>query len=334
MTTAESARNSICLAVCTHDRPDMLARALRSLTEQPADEILVVDNAPSDGRTEALLATEFPGVRYVREPIAGLNFARNRALAETKQDIVAFIDDDAVADPAWAQSLKAAFDENPGIGLCTGRVLPLMLETDAQRLFEAQGGFDRGAARMRMPEDARRLRMHGLRVPLIAWSIAIGVGANMAVRRKVAEDIGGFDTALDLGSALPGGGDVDAIWRVLAAGRGVVYEPQAIVHHEHRRDMDHVKAQILGHRRSEIAFLAKSARRAPWGTAAGIYAFLAWRLMKPGLRIVKRATTGEDPLPLAFLWPLWSETWRGLTTYSEAVRIARGRAAARPQPAP
>jgi len=331
---AETRRSSICLAICTHDRTELLARALQSLAGQAADEILVVDNAPSDDRTEALLRANFPQVRYVREPVAGLNFARNRALAESLQEIVAFMDDDAVADPDWAEHLRAAFDQSPDIGLCTGRVLPLVLETDAQRLFEAQGGFDRGAVPISMPRDAARLRMHGLRVPLIAWSIAIGVGANMAVRRDVANRIGGFDPALDLGSALPGGGDVDAIWRVLASGHEVFYEPRAKVHHEHRREMDLVKAQILGHRRSEIAFLAKSARQAPLGTAIGIYAFLAWRLMKPGLRIVNRATTGEDPLPVPFLWHLWGETWRGLTTYSQALGIAQGRTAAKTASSP
>lgn len=320
--------NAICVVICTHDRTDLLGRALRSLVAQPVDEILVVDNAPSDEGTKELVQKDFPRVRYVREAVPGLNFARNRAAVETDCDILAFIDDDAVADPDWARHLLAAFAGNPAVGLCTGRVLPLMLETDGQRLFEAQGGFDRGPEVIRMPEDARRLRMHGLPVPLVAWSIAIGVGANMAIRRNVIADIDGFDIALDLGRVLPGGGDVDAIWRVLASGRAVHYEPQAIVQHEHRRDIAQVEAQILGHRRAEIAFLAKSARQAPWGTAIGIYAFLIWRLLKPGLRIVGRATTGDDPLPTKFLWHLWRETWRGLTTYSEALEIARSRVAA------
>jgi GT2 family glycosyltransferase len=328
----KSSNHSICAVICTRDRTDMLQRALKSLLPQPLDELLVVDNAPSDGRTEAMVRREFPGVRYVRESAPGLNFARNSAVAETARDIIAFIDDDAVAEPGWARHLVAAFDASPELGICTGRVLPLILETEAQRLFESQGGFDRGPERILMPGDARRRRMHGVCVPLIAWSIAIGVGANMAIKKDVAADIGGFDTALDHGSVLPGGGDVDAIWRVLASGRQVVYEPRALVLHEHRREMERVHAQILGHRRAEIAFLAKSARAAPPRAAAGIYAFLAWRLVKPGLRMLNRAMTGRDPLPIDLLWRLWRESWRGLTTYQQSLAIARGSLAANSSP--
>src|SRR5690606_40613366 len=76
--------SDVCSSDLTHDRPDLLKRALASLValDPPAGEVLIVDNAPSDRRTHDLVAHEFPGVRYVREDVAGLDFARNRALTE------------------------------------------------------------------------------------------------------------------------------------------------------------------------------------------------------------------------------------------------------------
>src|SRR5262249_11056668 len=80
---------SLTAVVCTHDRPELLARCLDSLValrergaaKAPELEILVVDNAPSDDAARDA-ASQRPRVRYVREPITGLDFARNRGLAE------------------------------------------------------------------------------------------------------------------------------------------------------------------------------------------------------------------------------------------------------------
>ena len=102
---------SLTIAICTHDRPALLERALESVVGQVAapDEILVVDNAPSRDVTRQLVRGRFPAVRYVAEPVPGLDFARNRALAEAHGDIVCFLDDDAVAAPDWADALRRNF---------------------------------------------------------------------------------------------------------------------------------------------------------------------------------------------------------------------------------
>lgn len=65
----------------------------------------------------------------------------------------------------------------------------------------------------------------------------MGVGANMAFRRRVLEQLGGFDTALDVGTPSHGAGDLDMFHRALLSGATVRYEPVALVWHQHRRDM-------------------------------------------------------------------------------------------------
>ena len=316
-------------AVCTHARPAQLARALDSLLAQRAApaEILVVDNAPPDDATRTLVTQRYPGVRYLREPVQGLDFARNRALADAVGDVVAFIDDDAVAAENWTGALAAVFAADPNVAVCTGRVEPLGRDTEGERLFEANGGFSRGLGRVRLPADAAR-PLHGRPAPLIAWAVSVGSGCSYAVRRETATALGGFDEALDLGAALPGGGDHDFLWRALQAGHSVVYEPAALAWHEHRPAAEGVHAQVVGHQRALLAFLSKHVVGGGTGPRGPLAWYLAWRLLKPGVRLVRRAV-GRDPLPVPVLARMWWNCWAGLVAYPRARRLARARREAR-----
>ena len=301
--------------ICTRHRTTQLERALHSLQaqRQPASEILVIDNAPQDDATARLIADRFPGVRYVREPRIGLDVARNRALREARHDLVAFLDDDAVAEAKWSMNIRQAFERDPAVAICTGRVEPLALDTDAQKLFEANGGFSRGMTRIRLPKDAGR-PLHGRRAPLIAWAVSVGNGASFAVRRRTILALGGFDEALDRGETLPGGGDLDIFWRVLQAGHGLVYEPAVLAWHEHRRELAEVARQLAGHQRAVTAFLLKSLKTGAGGQRLSVFAFLVWRLLKPGVRLVRRMA-GRDPLPAWILRRMAAAAVGGLWAY-------------------
>jgi GT2 family glycosyltransferase len=315
----------VTVAVCTRGRPVQLARALESLLGQrpAAAEILVVDNAPPDDRTRVLLAERFGGVRYLLEPVQGLDFARNRALGSAAGTVVAFLDDDAIADAGWAGALAAVFAADTSVAVCTGRVEALGRDTEGERLFEANGGFSRGLERIRLPADQAR-PLHGKPAPLIAWAVSIGSGCSYAVRRSAALELGGFDEALDLGAALPGGGDHDLLWRALQAGHSVVYEPAAVAWHEHRPSGEGVHAQVVGHQRALLAFLGKHLLDREGHARGPLAGYVAWRLLKPGLRLARRAL-GRDPLPAAVLARMWWNCWAGLVAYPGARRLARSR---------
>jgi GT2 family glycosyltransferase len=152
----------------------------------------------------------------------------------------------------------------------------------------------------------------------------MGSGVSFAVRREWALEIGGFDDALDLGPFLPGGGDHDMLWRMLEAGREAIYEPAALALHEHRREREDAHRQIIGHQRALAAMLAKSLGTSRGRRRAGIALFLAWRLVKPGARIVRRAFR-RDPLPAAALLDMWVNCWQGACGYARCVEIARAR---------
>jgi GT2 family glycosyltransferase len=253
---------SCTVAVCTHDRPELLAACLASLERAIADaggevELLVVDNAPSDDRSAEVVAAS-PTARRVVEPRPGLDFARNRALAEATGELIAFVDDDVEVEVQWLRAIRRALADDPAAGGCTGLVLPWELVSDAQVRFERRGGFGRGFERLRRPGGSDP---HD---PLYPFGAGIfGAGCNMAFRRSVLQELGGFDEALDTGRPLPGGGDIDMFFRVVRSGWPMLYEPAAAVRHKHRRDHASLRRQYRSWGTGLMAFLVKTAKERP-----------------------------------------------------------------------
>jgi glycosyltransferase involved in cell wall biosynthesis len=247
------------IAVCTRDRSDRLARCLESLPRN-VHEILVIDNAPSDDRTRALVAAK-AHVRYIREPKPGLDFARNRALREATGELLAFVDDDVIVDPEWLPGLIEAWRDNPDAAAVTGLILPLELETEAQIAFEQLGGFRGGTANEFDKIRWGKALPGSLQYPCDAG--VFGTGANMTFRRHVLAELGGFDNALDTGAPLPGGGDLDIFYRIIRAGHVIAYEPRCLVFHEHRRGGDALRRQYWSWGIGFMAFAAKSFRTDP-----------------------------------------------------------------------
>jgi GT2 family glycosyltransferase len=321
-------------AICTHAGGARIGPALRSLLEQSdrPEEILVLDNAPPDSGTSNFVRTRFPGVRYEVEPVPGLDFARNAALERATQPIVAFLDDDAVAGDDWIGKVRRAFGANPKLAACCCRVMALRVDTAGRRLFEANGGLDRGPDPVLLPRDAGRA-LNGFGGSLVAWATRIAVGCGMSVRRREALELGGFDPALDLGAALPGGGDCDFIWRAVVAGHQAAYFPDVIIKHDHREEREAAERQIIGHSQALVALLTKIVGASSGAERRSALAFLGWRLVKPGVRLVK-GFAGNDPLPARVLLRMWWASWTGLTAYGTARRAADQRRIAFGPPTP
>jgi glycosyltransferase involved in cell wall biosynthesis len=264
---------SVTVAVCTKDRPELVARLLDSLDRmEPVAaslEVLIVDNAPVDARTRELVEKR-KGVRYVVEPRPGLDFARNRAVQEAGTDLLAFLDDDVTADRTWLAGLMEAWAENPDAAAFTGLVLPYELETEAQILFERRGGFQRGFDKIRYG------RAHPTNRHYPCGAGDFGAGANMAFRLDVLRALGGFDEALDTGAPLPGGGDLDIFFRVVRGGHVLVYEPRYLVFHQHRRELKALRRQYESWGRGFMAYVAKSYEQADPAQRAQFRGLVLW----------------------------------------------------------
>ena len=293
---------SLTVAICTKDRIDNLSRCLHSLLKLPPSnlEILVVDNAPSDEQTKELVSS-LPQVRYVCEPKAGLDFARNRAVTEATGELLAFLDDDVVADRNWLKGLQEAWGENPDAGAFTGLVLPYELNTEAQVIFEQRGGFRRGFEKIRYGKVLPGNRLYPCGAGIF------GAGCNMAFRREVLLKLGGFDEALDTGATLPGGGDLDIFYRVVRAGYPLIYEPQYLVFHQHRQEMAKLRRQYWSWGLGFMAFVVKSYQTDAVKRVQLLQ--MIWWWFGYQARQAIQSITGQSTLPL---YMVVAELWGGI----------------------
>src|SRR5262249_25832516 len=112
----------VSVVVNTYNRGESLRQTLRSFRHQTYDRFEgVVVNGPSTDGTAAVLA-EFAGaVRAYDCPAPHLSRSRNLGIEHAAGDVVAFIDDDAIPEPDWIESLVAAYDE-PRVGGAGGIV--------------------------------------------------------------------------------------------------------------------------------------------------------------------------------------------------------------------
>ena len=249
----------VSIIIATHNRAQSLKMGLNSLAEleYPHYEVIVVDNAPRDAETFDLLRRDYPAVHYVREETPGLALAHNSGLAEARGDIVAFTDDDVQVDPQWLGALVAGFavqsENDIEVGCVTGMITPAELETPAQVWLEQYGGFSKGF-------EQRIFDLHHHRPPSPLYPYTAGVfgsGANMAFKREALARLGGFDPALGAGSKGVGGDDLAAFFDVVSRGYALVYQPEAVVRHRHRRDYAGLQRTAYGYGVGLSAFLTK-----------------------------------------------------------------------------
>jgi glycosyltransferase involved in cell wall biosynthesis/GT2 family glycosyltransferase len=251
----------VSVVIPTKDRPESAARTVKGIfaSSYPRSrfEVIVVDNASGDDATFGPEDVEAPAdarLRILREPNPGGSNARNRGLAEASGEIVVCADDDVDVDESWLARMVQPISVDERVSGVAGLTAPRELETPSQLWFEGFGGFMRGFERRvydiaEPPPDK----------PLFPFTIGdLGSGQNMAFRRSVLLELGGFDPALGTATVALGGEDLDAMFRVLLAGNRVVYEPAAIVRHEHQRAYEQFQRRVWGYGVGLTSCLTKS----------------------------------------------------------------------------
>jgi len=226
-------RPRISAIICTYRNPDLLEGAIASLLNQRLSpdryEIIVVDNNSGDHTSE--VARRFsrdtsPSVRYVLEPQQGLSHARNRGVEAARGDIVAFIDDDAEADPGWLSALLEAYDKHQEVWAAGGRIAP-MWHTDERPTWWTEEY-----------EGSLSLLDWGDQPRALTWPERI-LGTNCSFRKEVFQQVGHFDPQLGRrGRALLGHEETELQQRIHLDNKIVFYTPRAKVRH-------HVPAERL-----------------------------------------------------------------------------------------
>lgn len=238
---------SVTVVVCTRDRPRELERCLSALADQRyADfDVLVVDNGGGDGVTESCRAR---GVSSIREPQPGLTRARNLGARAARGDIVAYIDDDALAEPEWLAALVREF-EDPRVAAVAGRT----------RYMKARGDSLEMTGEVAPHEGRKRDRLIVDRTTRGWFTLAcfggIGDGNTMAFRRSVLTSAVRFDERIGRGRLIDGGDEHVAFMSLIADGYRVAHAPDAVVRHPAPGTAPAERAKRRRDLRSSIAYL-------------------------------------------------------------------------------
>ena len=221
MTRAPTSEPFVSVIVPVRDGEPTIEGCLDAIlaTDFPAErrEILVVDNGSSDG-SPALIQSR--PVRYLREPKRGVSNARNRGIAESTGEILAFVDADCLVEPQWLTELVRPF-EDPEVGSVAGDLQHVPAKTAAER-------------------QAARLLGNWQRFAFNS-NPAYPITANAAYRRDVLERIGTFDPHMTRAQ------DVELGLRFQErSGRRLAYAETATARHRNRTTQRGFFRQQLG----------------------------------------------------------------------------------------
>jgi len=216
----------ISVIICTFNRADTIKSTIQSLLTQALSnneyEIIIVDNGSTDHTRSAVEELQQKGVShlfYVSEVRQGLSIARNKGILLSKGEVLAFIDDDAIAHKEWLASIAETF-------ATTERV-------------DAMGGPIEPYGALRLPSwFPGRLTSHLSIIdygkePIFLKYPRYPFGTNMAFRRSVFEKVGLFDEQLGrIGlTSFQTGEETDLFFRIEQSGGVIYYKPSAVVYH-------------------------------------------------------------------------------------------------------
>ena len=215
---------TVTVIVCSHtlDRLQNLRAAVESVhaqTRAPAQTIVVIDG---DEELERRARSQLDGVEVVRNGHKpGLSGARQSGAELARGSILAFLDDDAVADTDWLERLAAVYLDPMVLGV-GGSIEPAW-EQPPPRWFPPEFNWVVGCSYPGMPLSAERVRNV--------------IGANMSMRAAVLAHVGAFDSRLGRAAragALSGSAEETELCiraARLYPGHYWIYEPRARVVH-------------------------------------------------------------------------------------------------------
>jgi len=206
---------SISVVVCSYNGARTMDETCRGLhaVDYPDFEVIVVDDGSTDDTAAIAASHDF---RVISTTNRGLSAARNTGWRAARGEIVVYLDDDATPDPDWLRFLAHTF-----------------LTTD----HAAAGGPNVPPHDSGLVESCVAAAPGGPIHVLVSDTEAEHVpGCNLAIRRSVLEELGGFDPQFRVA-----GDDVDMCWRIIESGRTIGYSPAALVWHRRR---DTVKAYL------------------------------------------------------------------------------------------
>ena len=187
-------------------------------SDSPDEEVILVDNASSDGSLEYVRA-EFPWVKVIAlQENCGFAEANNIGAKVASGRYLAFLNNDTVVSPQWLKALIDVLSSDPTVGAAGSKLLlynkPGKLNSAGANITFNGGGYDIGFG----DKDAKQYNIPGPRGAVCA--------ASMLVRRDEFLALGGFDPMYFMYFE-----DIDLCWQYWLSGQKVLYVPDSIVSH-------------------------------------------------------------------------------------------------------
>jgi GT2 family glycosyltransferase len=207
------------VAVVTYQRPEYVQRCLDHLLAQTVspNEIIVVDSSDDDA-TARLVRERFPSVTYevCKAGRGSTATARNIAYQQTKGDVLAFVDDDAFAEPQWLERLLLLYDD-PTVGGVGGR-----------QIRTVPGELDEGKDAIGLLLPNGTVTGNFAADPGHPVEVDHLLGANMSFRRSAIDQVGGIRDGYR-GTCLRE--ETDLCLHISAVGYRLIFTPDAVVEH-------------------------------------------------------------------------------------------------------
>lgn len=210
------------VVIASFRRYDVLPDAIDSVLSQQRLardhlEIIVVDNTPAGERQIVRNADQCD--RFITEDISGLSRARNIGIQASRAELIAFLDDDAIASSTWASEAVELLESNPHWDVIGGRILAKYPENNKPVWINAK--LEEFLSCIDWPVDQPTAMVDGV------WI----AGANMVFRRRVFERGIGFDERLGRnGSSSLLSNDETKLFEAIGKDR-IYYVPQMAVDH-------------------------------------------------------------------------------------------------------
>jgi N-acetylglucosaminyl-diphospho-decaprenol L-rhamnosyltransferase len=269
--------SGLSVVVVNHDAGRSLGLFLSTLRAEGVTEVVVVDNASTDGSSDGVESD--PSVRVIRTGAnLGYGTGVNRGLAVTGAEFVLVSNPDVSVHPGALESLRAAFAADPTLAIAGPRILAAdgSRYPSARRFPSAVTAVGHALLGIVVPGNrfTRRYRMADLD-PTSPSPVDWVSGACFMARRRALEELGGFDESYFMYLE-----DVDLCWRAHRAGWAVAYVPAAVVTHQQglatgRRPY----RMLLAHHRSAFHFASSRAEGWRRVTLPGVVLVLAARLL-------------------------------------------------------
>ncbi len=263
--------------VVSYNSATYLPDCLRSLRSEGISDLVVVDNASSDGSAEAARKAD-ADVKVVQTGVnLGFGTGANRGVGATQGEYVLILNPDTVVEPGTVKALSEALDRDPGLAVVGPRLENLdgSLYPSVRRFPDLGVAFGHAFLGLVWPVNpfTRRYRMldwdHDQQAADVDW---VG-GACFIVRRSAFDLIGGFDEGYFMYVE-----DVDLCWRLGRAGWRIGYEPAGRVVHALGGSSRLVPYRMIAeHHRSLYRFVSKSSDGARRGLLPLVVAGLGLR---------------------------------------------------------